>query len=116
MKVQRSHSQYKSEVVVVVVGPVEPVAAAALLAKYAVGLVVILGLYFFVCRPAGIVVVGVECASVDPGLGLVGGIHAGVVVVGSQEEEEPSGRRMLSVSNFVAGVVVGEGWKSDWTA
>lgn len=59
---------------------------------------------------------GVECTYVDPGLGLVGGIHFVVVVGGSQEEEEPSGRRILWVSNFVAGVVVGEGWKSDWTA
>ena len=58
---------------------------------------------------------GFECAYVDPGLGLVGGIHV-VVVVGLQEEEEPSGRRILWVSSFVAGVVVGEGWKSDWTA
>lgn len=64
----------------------------------------------------GIALVGFVGVAVGRGLDLVDVNHS--VELPWQEEEEPSGRRMRSVSSFVAGVVVVvvEGWKFEWTA
>ena len=91
--------------VVVVVGPVEPIAAAACLANNAADSLS----YLLLCRPAGkLIVVGGRIERADRGLYLVDGTHA---VIWLQEEEEPSECRKPLVSSFVAGVVLGEGSK-----